>query len=135
MRTLKEIREYCEKATDGPWKAQIDQYGDCGGIWPSGIDAVIKARPVDSEEAKLSISEADAEFCAHARTDLPLLVEQLELHEEFVVWVASRRPHIIPDESGRYCCNCHSVDYRVFETRADTPHDALWALFLKERQG
>ena len=50
MLDLDAIRERCEKATPGEWREHYDYF----------------------------MREADAEFCAHARTDLPACLAEIE---------------------------------------------------------
>jgi hypothetical protein len=85
-----EIRERDEKATPGPWKlfhflqgvyevCKADNYA-CGGVCVSHI-------------------KADADFIAHARSDIPWL---LSLVDEFEAQVASERDKAL-EEAAALC--------------------------------
>jgi hypothetical protein len=79
---LAEIKARYEAATDGPWHGQHDEFGCvqignygwvCGGANEPEYD-------IDSEQG-----HADAEFIAHARTDMPDLVAEVEfVHGQLV---------------------------------------------------
>lgn len=81
---LAEIEARVEGATEGPWRFDPEGESHCGEpqccseywdnrIW--GADRVLAESHM--------LSEADAEFIAHARTDIPWLVEQVrELQAE-----------------------------------------------------
>lgn len=66
---LAEIAARCEAATPGPWRADEACEGDDDTPPGWGIDG---PKWIDDGEY-LHFNEADAEFIAHARTDLPLL--------------------------------------------------------------
>ena len=66
---LEAIKARCEAATEGPW-----EFADVAReVWVSGgnIDVV-------SGEDGAYISDADGEFIAHAREDVPALVAEVE---------------------------------------------------------
>jgi hypothetical protein len=77
---LAEIQARAEKATDGPWWAEFT-LEDLS--WREGSYGVLaqEADPVRISDPDLTTPEAqtksDAEFIAHARTDVPVLVEAL----------------------------------------------------------
>lgn len=67
---LDEIEARADAATEGPWK--VDEY-EALDVWsPAGL--VSSAAPVKTDERK---PEADAEFVAHARSDVPALVAEV----------------------------------------------------------
>lgn len=76
---IAEIRSRADAATAGPWHGPHDpdidlcaRFGDYG--WTAGSpDGNGPEYDVDSEQGK-----ADAEFIAHAREDVPFLLDQLE---------------------------------------------------------
>ena len=66
--TLARIRERADAATDGPWMGVCDSDGYLGRvIGPDGFGIAEDFR-----------DDADAEFIAAARTDVPRLVDALE---------------------------------------------------------
>ena len=65
-------RERCEAATDGPWEFACGFVSRVNG---TEIDDVIG---VDSQSLSLSCSEYDGQFTAHARTDLPAVLDALD---------------------------------------------------------
>ena len=72
----RKARERCEKAAPGPWSAEGS--GCCG---PAGI--VCKVHPVQFTD-RGSMSEKDADFVAHARTDLPAALDQIDADERLM---------------------------------------------------
>jgi hypothetical protein len=80
---LDAIRARAEAATDGPWAHVIEQDGDESG--PNGQDAPTRSwfipaeADADFEPTFYQVGAiADAEFIAHARTDVPALVAEVE---------------------------------------------------------
>lgn len=82
---LAEIEARVEAATEGPWRFQPEGESHCGEpqccsdywdnrIW--GADRVLAESHM--------LSEADAEFVAHARTDVPWLIEQVRQRDEVI---------------------------------------------------
>lgn len=92
---LKEIEERCEKATPGPWENEDyrepngNNWRSVGLIWSKNMGAYHPGTPVckvdceklhaASESGKIKEFEANAEFIAHSRTDIPRLVAALRL--------------------------------------------------------
>jgi hypothetical protein len=64
---LKVIRERCEKATPGPWRAD--------GRYIETIEGAEEEMAIYDEGGH---DELDAEFIAHAREDVPRLLEEIE---------------------------------------------------------
>jgi len=62
----KEMRERCEKATAGEWES--DYYA----IWLRSTIPIVTERLATFKKIE------DAVFCAHARTDLPLALDEIE---------------------------------------------------------
>lgn len=78
---LREMREYTEAATVGPWETFHDSY-----VGHHGVVTELKINGVTGE----IFEEADATFIARARTDLPRLLREiaalrcLEVEVEFL---------------------------------------------------
>jgi len=80
---LREIRDRAEGATAGPWRADqcgggtrddgsvLCPGGHANGVWSNGVGWDVLRDESD-------LSSPDAEFIAHARTDVPRLVDALE---------------------------------------------------------
>lgn len=83
---LAEIRARVENATPGPWEWD----GESGEDWPQGDNSLIARQ--GTEEAVIcawgydaygiTVDEADAEFIAASRTDLPALLAAVEAVRE-----------------------------------------------------
>lgn len=73
---LDDILKRCEAATLGPWDRgkKIRNEGDRYSTAFVGTGL----RPDCAEGYNFQVRDADAEFIAHARTDLPLVVEALK---------------------------------------------------------
>lgn len=77
---LEEIQARADKATDGPWAAHVDRfqdesYRDIDGAW---IPGVAEKGFYEGDKPALSMLDPeDAEFIAHAREDVPWLIEQV----------------------------------------------------------
>lgn len=66
---IDQIRERCEKATRGPWISFIegrDHTSGCSFIRTSGADIELTGASTD-----------DQDFIAHARQDIPALIEEI----------------------------------------------------------
>lgn len=66
---LMEVRRRADAATKGPWEV----FGGDGILEMPGGKLIVSYR---ADEA--FVEEADAEFCAHARTDIPDLLDEIE---------------------------------------------------------
>jgi hypothetical protein len=95
---LREIQARCEAATPGPWEAWTEEPGDCvvvsqeyeaapdeDGDWICNVDpnevfflcpGLTGAYPVG---VAFNREVEDTEFIAHARTDVPALLAEVEL--------------------------------------------------------
>lgn len=73
---LREMRERAEKATKGPWKANgketIEAGCRCLSCWIHLDGEWAVSNELDE------LAEADAEFIASSRTDLPALLDEVE---------------------------------------------------------
>lgn len=86
---LRQIRERAEKATAGPWEVGAEVDGVYAGMntvvratkphtrWATRIVSVGQTRKHIKED-----SEANAEFIAHAREDIPKLLAEIERYRE-----------------------------------------------------
>jgi len=79
---LRAIKERCERATEGPWGVRHR----CRGCGPDddeaaglGLELVGPPQPLNKGQFARS---ADAQFCAHAREDVPALVAEVERLQE-----------------------------------------------------
>lgn len=94
---LKDIAARCEKATEGTWDHTLNEHKT------SKVYLTIK------EAGFLPIAEVqvkqDADFIAHARTDIPALIEALKQEREKV----ESRDKVICDNcpnTGNHCNTC-----------------------------
>jgi hypothetical protein len=73
--TLKEIEERCNQAQSGPWKSYIE-----GRDHESGSSFIMVGEGDNrKEDIELSgATDADQDFIAHARQDIPLLMEEIK---------------------------------------------------------
>lgn len=109
MDRLSEIRARCDAATLGPW------YADGWGLWDNGAE----------EFVELHDTSPDAAFIAHARKDIPYLLEQhaqltaeierlhdllaernvlLDKYEAENSWIPVGER--LPEKNGEYQCYC-----------------------------
>jgi len=76
---IAEIRERCEKATPGPWRnssgVMVIKDNPNGGLYIPVADMRL---PVDSPDNR----RANAEFIAHAISDIPALLDALEIRDD-----------------------------------------------------
>jgi len=72
---LREIEERCSRASKGPWKSWIE-----GRDHTSGSSFIRTSEPVEAPNAAIELSgatDADQDFIAHAREDVPRLLGEL----------------------------------------------------------
>ena len=71
--TLNEIRRRCDSSTGGPWKAFVE-----GRDHASGSSFIMTGTAeLRGPDIELSgATDADLDFIAHARQDIPLLLEE-----------------------------------------------------------
>ncbi|GIM45942.1 hypothetical protein DNHGIG_14910 [Collibacillus ludicampi] len=87
---LQAIRERVNRATPGPWSIHREDVGDDVVFYVPTMIKSEKRTIVDSDGGLISWSEpctseqveADAEFIAHAREDVPALLNEVERLEE-----------------------------------------------------
>jgi hypothetical protein len=71
---IQEIRKRCGKATPGPWRSFVE-----GRDHTSGSSFIMTGGAVRGEDIELSgATIEDQDFIAHARQDIPLLLEEIE---------------------------------------------------------
>jgi hypothetical protein len=83
---LAAIRAREEKATEGPWSADSDQHTPAkwergyGQFHAFSLGPTLKASVADGDacERALRQAEADADFIANARDDIPALLDEVE---------------------------------------------------------
>ena len=82
----------CEAATPEPWEFVNGFYGWDMGIFPVGCkDKLNEAVVANNGHSNGDLSQADGDFIAHARTDLPAALEALEeAQKQIAKWKASR---------------------------------------------
>ena len=71
---LTEIRERCEKATEGPWENDgclcVSVFVPTDGIWKNDI--------CECDDLLTENGQANTEFIANAREDIPYLLSEIE---------------------------------------------------------
>ncbi|ARU26091.1 hypothetical protein [Cellvibrio sp. PSBB006] len=74
-REIEEIKRRCDAATPGPWKSYIE-----GRDHTSGSDFIMTSIVDDRGESieLTGATVADYDFIAHARQDIPRLLEEIE---------------------------------------------------------
>ena len=87
MNRLNEIEARANAATEGPWEWE----GDAKAEWEEGANSLVPSRRPDDpvlygygyDASGIEVkTPADAEFIAHARTDVPWLLEQVERRDK-----------------------------------------------------
>lgn len=102
--SLAEIRARVEAATDGPWEWE----GESDEEWPQGENSLIGRRGTNGlvlcawgyDAYGITVDEADAEFIAASRTDLPALLAAVEAVRELadrLEWEADPANHLGED--------------------------------------
>jgi hypothetical protein len=84
--SIDSIRARVEVATDGPWK--YDPRPPYAYVWGPDGDAVARVWGgyFKSTDETFNDDDDNAEFIAHARTDIPLLLKVAEAAKEQVMW-------------------------------------------------
>ena len=87
MNRLDEIEARANAATEGPWEWE----GEAKAGWEIGANSLVPSRRPDDpvlygygyDASGIEVkTPADAEFIAHARTDVPWLLEQVERRDK-----------------------------------------------------
>lgn len=80
---LETMDRRCRRATAGPWQSLSDPEVECAWLNTVSKDADIPALALfDYQPVERNV--ADAEFCAHARTDMPRLLAEIRILRERV---------------------------------------------------
>lgn len=82
LAVLDTIRERADAATPGPWKVAWDGENDPDGAWSAEWPWLIRQDIYPGKSvanlAEVEASTEDAEFIAHARTDIPALLAHID---------------------------------------------------------
>lgn len=88
--TLNRIRKQADAATEGPW--EVNGPDQPWATISHGSDSVLHAYEqhhpycegceCGDSRSEVALSDEDAEFIAHARTDVPWLLEQVDLRDK-----------------------------------------------------
>ena len=121
--TLARIRAQADAATEGPWELEFywdDTTGDeVEAIMAGGAKAVIAPPWYRQGEEGIEVTTVDAEFIAAARTDVPWLLEQVELRDKALEAVLElHRPvgeEVIPWDCAEGDCD-HEDDEHPLDT-------------------
>lgn len=120
---LESIRAREKKATKGPWK----WHDDPGVRWDDPMDCGYDSRAPDrgapyyctGPETKTSEqASADALFIAHARTDIPALLELVEMQTRALLRIES------PEDAVLGCLGCQDEEDCIDIHSDDCPVDA-----------
>lgn len=115
----REIRERCKKATKGPWKS-VDRFKMFGG---ANVPRWEIADAEDKEPFWIArvLSENDAEFFKHARTDVPALLAEIDrLERHNANW------HVFKEQRQRIA-ELESLNEKLVKLDSDQGHEALKA--------
>ncbi|KKK47592.1 hypothetical protein LCGC14_3153620 [marine sediment metagenome] len=98
-------RERCEAATPEPWVAELDYVSALiPGKRPNG-EIIGRLQPSISDLFSREQEYANAEFAAHARSDLPAALEVLEAIRRVAEDAGCNLPHPLGTPCGD-CGNC-----------------------------
>ena len=99
--TLNRIRKQADNATEGPWEHEPPPGPGEDPMRP----ICVYPKEDGGTLAYVQPLEADAEFIAHARTDVPWLLEQVELRDKVLEAVLEmHKRQLSPD--GDFCTEC-----------------------------
>ena len=97
MNRLNEIEARANAATEGPWEWE----GDAKAEWEEGANSLVPSRRPDDpvlygygyDASGIEVkTPADAEFIAASRTDVPWLLEQVELRDKALEAALNEHP-------------------------------------------
>ena len=142
LAVLDTIRERADAATPGPWKVTWDGENDPDGAWSAEWPWLIRQDIYPGKSvanlAEVEASTEDAEFIAHARTDIPVLLAHIDALEASLSALLDSAAHGQPGgyiefdpnfPERRYCTYCgeswginsqewHDADCPVARARA-----------------
>lgn len=108
MSDLEAIKARAEAATPGPWDSRRSEWADDPDLMT--VDGEPAGDPwwvhhdgwIDADDTGLFMSEADAAFIAHARTDVPALVAEVERLRDVVAALEAENARLrCPDCDGQ----------------------------------
>lgn len=82
---LKEVKERLAKATPGPWVFANDSYEPTNKLWARFLLGKDEAVVIAADDYHMEFERVDAEFIAHARTDLETAIAVIERYEAALV--------------------------------------------------
>ena len=100
MNRLDEIEARANAATEGPWEWE----GEAKAEWEIGANSLVPSRRPDDpvlygygyDASGIEVkTPADAEFIAHARTDVPWLLEQVDRRDKALEKVLRLHPRVV----------------------------------------
>jgi hypothetical protein len=94
---LAEIEARVEAATEGPWKQGNDAPRSSFGVWSGPLGLVCST---DSSSSDAPQAQANASFLAHARSDIPWLLERVKELREALERCCDENDYC-------YVCDCH----------------------------
>jgi len=132
---LAEIRKRADKASPGPWKKETDTFGDDTSAykrcyWLTGPQFI-------EVDGSYFHNRDDALFIAHAREDIPRLVDQVErlrMELELLRRIALMGvPYQYDSGGAAVCgyCGCAQL-YAVDKKRGDHRADCVWLRWRQE---
>ena len=122
MNRLNEIEARANAATEGPWEWE----GEAKAEWEIGANSLVPSRRPDDpvlygygyDASGIEVkTPADAEFIAHARTDVPALVAALravlKLHKHHAGRGGEHCGRCFPDEWGWPCATVAAIHLHI----------------------
>ena len=114
MNRLNEIEARANAATEGPWEWE----GEAKAEWELGANSLVPSRRPDDpvlygygyDASGIEVkTPADAEFIAHARTDVPWLLEQVERRDKALEAVRALHKPVEVEPSETICSGCSTL--------------------------
>lgn len=110
---LQSVKERCERATAGEWtmSGKDDEYDlkelsdNSGECISSNGKSILKSWDYEGYSSGLYVREADADFIAHSRTDIPTLLRIVERQREALEWYMERDNYVVStsNEAHKHC--------------------------------
>lgn len=135
---LSAIKERCENATKGPWYADIGNWqveSHCDDYYRAGVCTFSYSSRHDPNIPDSPVSEIyDGEFIAHAREDIPWLLEQLDSLRSSVELWKKRAEHM--GDRGEECHDAFQTAKEALIALAlhckHPLYDANWGYWVRE---